>query len=141
MSGFLLDTNVLSELERTRAARSVVAFVRQRPLSSLFTSEIVIAEIRFGIGRATTPKRREELSEWLANVIRPMFAGRILALTEDILLRWRLMMDVGRRSGYTFPEPDLLLAATAVHHNLVVLSRDTEPFRRAGVEAVNPWKA
>ena len=140
MSGFLLDTNVLSELERARPMPSVVAFVRQRPLNSLFTSEIVMAEIRFGIDRATSSKRREELSRWLTNVIRPMFAGRTLSLTEDILLQWRLMMDVSRRSGYTHPEPDLLLAATAAHHNLTMLSRDIEPFRRAGVDVVNPWQ-
>jgi predicted nucleic acid-binding protein len=139
VSGFLLDTNVLSELERARPMPSVVAFVRQRPLNSLFTSEIVMAEIRFGIDRATSSKRREELSRWLTNVIRPMFAGRTLSLTEDILLQWRLMMDVSRRSGYTHPEPDLLLAATAAHHNLTMLSRDIEPFRRAGVDVVNPW--
>ena len=98
-----------------------------------------MAEIRFGIDRATSSKRREELSRWLTNVIRPMFAGRTLSLTEDILLQWRLMMDVSRRSGYTHPEPDLLLAATAAHHNLTMLSRDIEPFRRAGVDVVNPW--
>ena len=140
MSGFLLDTNVLSELERPRPTPSVVAFVRQRPLNSLFTSEIVIAEIRFGIERATSSRRREELSRWLRNVIRPMFAGRVLSLTEDILLQWRLMADVSRRSGYTYPEPDFLLAATAFHHNLTVLSRDIEPFQRAGVAVVNPWQ-
>jgi predicted nucleic acid-binding protein len=110
-------------------------------MTSLFTSEIVIAEIRFGIEQATNPARREDLSRWLRNMIRPMFAGRILSLTEDILLQWRMMSDIGRKAGYTFPEPDLLIAATALRHDLIVLSRDIEPFRRAGVEVVNPWDA
>ena len=140
MRGFLLDTNVLSELERARPAPSVVAFIRQHPLDTLFITDIVIAEIRFGIERVTNTQRREQLSRWLKNVIRPMFAGRILSLTEDVLLQWRLMADASRRSGYTYPEPDFLLAATAAYHGLTMLTRDTEPFQRAGVYVVNPWQ-
>jgi toxin FitB len=141
VSGFLLDTNVLSELERPRPSPSVLAFVRQCPLDNLFLSDVVLAELRFGIETAANPQRRERLAAWLKEVIRPMFAGRILSVTEDILLRWRWIVEIGRRKGYTFDQSDALVAATALHYDLVVLTRDIAPFARAEVGHVNPWQA
>ena len=141
MSGFLLDTNVLSELKRPRSSPSVLAFVRQCPLDSLFLSDVVVAELRFGIETAANPQRRERLAAWLKDIIRPMFAGRILSVTEDIFLRWRWNVEISRRKGYTFDQSDALVAATALHYDLVVLTRDIEPFARAEVAHFNPWQA
>jgi predicted nucleic acid-binding protein len=141
VSGFLLDTNILSELQRTRPSPRVVAFVQQTALASLFLSDVVIAEIRFGIETMPDVVRRDRYMTWLDDVIRPMFAGRVLALTEEVFLRWRIMKEIGQRSRHTFPEPDLLIAATAAHYGLTVVTRDVEPFQRAGVAVVNPWRA
>ena len=69
-----------------------------------------------------------------------MFAGRILALTEDILLRWRWIVEAGRRDGYTFDQSDALLAATAAYHGMIMLTRDIEPFERASVAVIDPWQ-
>jgi toxin FitB len=140
VSGFLLDTNILSELQRARPSPRVVAFVQQTPLARLFLSDVVIAEIRFGIETMPDVVRRDRYMTWLDDVIRPMFAGHVLSLTEDVFLRWRLMKEIGQRSRYTFPEPDLLIAATAAHYGLTVVTRDVEPFERAGVAVVNPWR-
>ena len=140
MTEFLLDTNVLSELERLRPAPLVARFIRGTSLNSLFLSDVVIAEIRFGIETTSNAVRREKLVAWLETLVRPMFAGRILAVTEAILLRWRLLIEDGRRRGYTFPQPDLLIAATAVHYRLVIVTRDVEPFERAGATVFNPWE-
>jgi predicted nucleic acid-binding protein len=140
VNGFLLDTNVLSELERPRPSPHVVAFIRHASLDSLFLSDVVVVEIRFGAETAATPARRDRLAKWLKDVIRPMFVSRILPVTEDILLRWRWIVETSRRQGYTFDQSDALLAATAVHHDLVVCTRDTEPFKRAEVACFNPWQ-
>lgn len=105
----------------------------------MFLSDVVVAEIRFGIETAARSERRDRLGVWLKDTIRPMFAGRILPVTEDIFLRWRWIVEMTRRKGYTFDQSDALVAATAVHHNLVVLTRDIKPFEQAEVAYLNPW--
>ena len=107
----------------------------------MFLSDVVIAQIRYGIENTANSAKREALLTWLRADVRPTFGNRTLPITEDILLRWRWIIETGRRAGYTFEQSDALLAATAAHHTLTMLSRDIEPFRRAGVDVVNPWAA
>ena len=137
---WLLDTNVLSELRRPRPERKVVSFLADRPLESLFVSAVTLAEIRFGIELASEPATRAALNDWLATTVRPMFAGRLLPVTEDIVLRWRILVEAGRKSGHTFSQPDLIIAATAIQHGLTVVTRDRSDFDRAGALVVNPWE-
>ncbi len=68
------------------------------------------------------PIRRDELNSWLTRTIRPMFDKRVLPVTEDIMLRWRLLVEDGRKAGYTYSQPDLIIAATALHHGLTMVS-------------------
>jgi hypothetical protein len=68
-----------------------------------------------------------------------MFANRILPISEDIVLRWRLLVEVGRKAGITFSQPDLFIAATALHHDLTIVTRDLGGFDRTGAEVLNPW--
>lgn len=140
MTAWLLDTNVLSELRKPKPARRVVAFVGAQPLETLHVSAVTFAEIRFGIELVTDAARRSQLNEWLASKLRPMFEHRVLAITEDILLKWRLLVEEGRKIGHTFSEPDLLIAATALHHGLTVVSRDTAEYERAGAAVHDPWR-
>jgi toxin FitB len=107
---WLLDTNVLSELRRPRPERKVVAFVTDRPLAQLYISVITLAEFRFGIELVAEPNRRAELNDWLTHKVRPMFERRVLQITEDIMLKWRLLVEEGRKSGHTFSQPDLLIS-------------------------------
>jgi prevent-host-death family protein len=139
VTGWLLDTNILSELRRPKPEPKVIAFVAARPLDRLFVSAATIAEIRFGIECVADPMRRAELDRWLARRIRPMFEQRILAITEDVMVRWRIMVEDGRKAGHTFSQPDLIIAATAFHHGLTVVTRDESDYHRAGVAVLNPW--
>ncbi len=139
MTGWLLDTNVISELRRPRPNPHVVAFVAAQPEDQLFLSEVTLAEIRFGIEQLSDPERRAALSAWLNTTLRPLFVRRILPLTEDVILRWRLMVEAGRRRGHTFGQPDLFIAATAAEAGLTVVTRDTIHFEAAGVPVFNPW--
>jgi toxin FitB len=139
MTGWLLDTNVLSELRRRKPNRHVVAFITGQPLDLLYVSSVTLAEIRFGIELVTDASKRAELGDWLANDVRPLFAQRVLPLSEDVLFRWRLLIEEGRRAGHTFSQPDAMIAATALEHGMTVVSRDTSDYEKAGTPFVNPW--
>lgn len=139
MSGWLLDTNVLSELRRPKPDVKVVAFVSAQSLDLLHVSVATFAEIRFGIESVADLSRRMELNDWLEHKLRPMFEDRVLEITEDIMLKWRLLVEVGRKRGHTFSQPDLIIAATALHHGLTVVSRDTSEYEAANVPVLNPW--
>jgi predicted nucleic acid-binding protein len=139
MTAWLLDTNILSELRRRRPARGVVAFVAAQPLDHLFVSTVTFAEIRFGIELLPDLHVRDELKEWLAHRVRPMFESRVLPVSEDVMFRWRVLVEDGRKAGHTYSQPDLIIAATALYHGLTVVSRDTADFARARVPFLNPW--
>ena len=140
MSGWLLDTNVLSELRRRKPERKVLGFVNAQPLELLYVSAVTFAEIRFGIELVVDAGRRAELQDWLAHKVRPMFEERVLAITEDIMFKWRLLVEDGRKAGHTFSQPDLIIAATALQHGLTVVTRDTDDYERARTPVLNPWK-
>lgn len=138
---WLLDTNILSEIRKPRPESKVVTFVSGTPLDELYISAVTLAELRFGIdllSRGSTPKAN--LSQWLTNTIRPMFSDRVLPVTEDIMFRWRVLMEDGRKSGHTFSQPDLIIAATALQHGLTVVTRDRSDFDMARVPVMNPWE-
>jgi predicted nucleic acid-binding protein len=141
VTGWLLDTNVLSELRRRKPEPKVVAFIGAQPLDSLYISTVTLAEIRFGIELVSDAGRRAELNDWLTHKVRPMFEQRILAVTEDIMFKWRLLVEDGRKTGHTFSQPDLILAATALEHGLTLVSRDTSDYEKARAPVLNPWTA
>jgi predicted nucleic acid-binding protein len=140
VSGWLLDTNVLSELRRSKPSARVVSFISDAPLDALYVSTVTFAEIRFGIELCADATRRGALNQWLAHKVRPMFANRVLAVSEDVMFTWRLLVEQGRKVGHTFSQPDLIIAATAQQHGLTVVTRDTRDYLRAGVPVLNPWK-
>jgi predicted nucleic acid-binding protein len=139
VTGWLLDTNVLSELRRPRPEPKVLAFIAAQPLDCLFVSSVTLAEIRFGIELVTDAGKRAELTDWLTHKVRRMFDQRVLPVTEDIMLKWRLLVEDGRKAGHTFSQPDLIIAATALEQGLTVVSRDISDYERARVPALNPW--
>lgn len=139
MTDWLLDTNILSELRKPKPSQKVALFVKKQSLDSLFVSTVTFAEIRFGIEMVADPGQRADLTDWLTHRVRPMFEGRVLAISEDIMVKWRLLVEAGRKAGHTFSQPDLIIAATALHHNLTLATRDTEDYRRTGARLLNPW--
>ena len=140
MTGWLLDTNVLSELRRAKPNPNVVSFVAAKSLDLLFVSIVTFAEIRFGIEQVADATRRAELNDWLTHKVRPMFEERALPVSEDVMFKWRLLVEDGRKAGHTYSQPDLIIAATALHYGLTVVSRDTSDFAKARVPVLNPWR-
>jgi predicted nucleic acid-binding protein len=139
VNGWLLDTNVISELRRPRPEARVVSFVAGQPLERLFVSAVTFAEIRFGIEKVTDPIRRAELHDWLTHKVRPMFGQRVLPVSEDVMFKWRLLVEEGRQTGHTFTQPDLIIAATGLLHGMTVVTRDTSDYVRTRVPLLNPW--
>lgn len=139
MTGWLLDTNILSELRRPKPERKVVAFVAAQPLDLLHVSAVSFAEIRYGIERVADPGHRADLHDWLTHKVRPMFEQRVLAISEDVMFKWRLLVEEGRKARHTFSQPDLIIAATALHHGLTVVTRDVSDYQRARAPVLNLW--
>ena len=135
---YLLDTNVLSELRRKRASREVVAWVGTRPSSALFLSVLSVGEIRRGIEALATSPRRLALLDWLETELPRFFAGRVLAVDVDVADRWGRILSAAKRS---LPAIDSLLAATAAHHGLTMVTRNVRDFSDvAGLEVIDPWQ-
>jgi toxin FitB len=136
---WLLDTNVLSELRKSNPEPKVVALVAAQPLDQLYISVVTLAEIRFGIELVSEPSRRVALSDWLTQRVRPMFYQRVLPITEDVMLKWRLLVEEGRKVGHTFSQPDLIIAASAVHYGHTMVSRDRSEYEKARALEIDPW--
>ena len=139
MRGWLLDTNVISELRKAKADAGVAAFIEAQPGDLLYVSEITFGEIRYGIEQIAEPSRRADIQFWLDHTIRPLFAGRVTPVTEDVIVRWKMMVVEGQKRGHTFGQPDLFIAAIAALEDLVVVSRDITQFVAAGVAVFDPW--
>ena len=139
MSGFLLDTNIVSELVRPRPEPKVTQWVATTDETLLYLSVLTFGEIRKGIGLLKDAARRVALETWLDSDVTLRFAGRILPIDGAIADRWgRLTAQLKPRS---LPVIDGLLAATALQHNLTLVTRSTKDVAATGVPLFNPWQA
>ena len=139
--GWLLDTNVISELRKgPRCNPAVMEWATCALPAACFLSRITVAEIAFGIERVTDPGFRAELEGWLHDGVRAWFGPRILEVDEAVLVAWRRLVSAGQQQRYTYSQPDALIAATAVVHRLVVVTRNVEDFIQAEVPILNPWR-
>ncbi len=140
MKGWLLDTNIISELRKPNCHPNVEQWVDSQLPQSFYLSTVTLAEIRFGIERLQgNDALRQELTEWLEGTLRPWFTERILPVDEDVILRWRQLVETGRKTGHTFGQPDLFIAAIALIHNLCVVTRNVADFEKANVPILNPF--
>lgn len=133
---YLIDTNVLSELKRKVPDQGVVEWFAQRPSQILYLSVLTLGEIRKGVEGVKDARRRQRLSDWLESDLRQFFYGRILSVDAAVADRWgRLVADAGR----PLPVVDSLLAATALTHDLVLVTRNVQDFAGLPVQLCNPW--
>jgi len=139
VSGFLLDTNVISELVKPRPEQKVISWIQATDESLLFLSVLTIGEIRKGINSLPSGNKRALLESWLGNDLVMRFAGRILSIDFGIAERWGLLSAQAKASGVLLLVIDGLLAATALHHNLTFATRNTNDVKLAGLSVFNPW--
>lgn len=134
---YLIDTNVISELVSTKPNSNVIAWFKKIPIDAVFLSVLTLGEIRKGVEKVKDKKRKDSLLIWLEHDLIKMFDGRILTISLQVADRWgRLQHQVPR----TLPAIDSLLAATALHHDMTLVTRNTADFVDcSGIELVNPW--
>ena len=138
--GWLIDTNVISELRKgPRCDPAVRAWSENVAPAACFVSRVTLAEIRYGIERVTDPALRAELDAWVEDGVLAWFGTRVLEVDEAVLIRWRRLAAEGRKANYTFSPLDALIAATALVHDLAVVTRNGRDFVRAEVEIFDPW--
>lgn len=133
---YLLDTNVLCELARVRPSDKVLDWFQRTPDTALHLSVLSLGEVRRGVERLAAGPRRERLRVWLERDLPARFAERLLPVTAEVADRWgRLLAEAGRPA----PAVDSLLAATALYHDLRLVTRNERDFRFPGLVVVNPW--
>lgn len=139
MNGFLLDTNVISELIKAEPHPKVVRWIEETEETILFLSVLTLGEIRCGVERWYPGRRRGRLESWLTVDLRLRFQDRILSVSEAIAERWGALSAAAAKKGRPLPVIDGLLAATALHHDLMVVTRNDTDVRAAAVPTLNPW--
>ena len=133
---YLVDTNVISELVRPKPAKAVLAWFENIPSEALHISVLTLGEIRWGVEQMPDGARREKLRLWLEHELVDWFGTRILLVDIPVADRWgRLVAQMGR----PVPSIDSLLAATALHYELRLVTRNQKDFDYPGLEVVNPW--
>jgi toxin FitB len=139
MNGYLLDTNVISEMRKPTRSVIVMEWISNQDVRRLFTSDVTMAELCFGAELVDDLAKRQKLKEWIAETVRPWLQERTLKVTEDVLVRWRVLSRHMKKVHRYSPEADMLIAAIAVESDLVVVTRDHNPFAMSGVPTLNPW--
>jgi toxin FitB len=136
VTGYLLDTNVISETRKSRPDPGVIAFLSAARAEGLFVSVLTLGELRKGVAlkRRADPMAAGQLGAWVEG-IETNFADRILPIDAATASRW------GELSAErSFPVIDLLIAATALTHDLTVVTRNIGDFKSMGVLLLDPWQ-
>jgi predicted nucleic acid-binding protein len=139
VSGFLLDTNVVSELVKLKPEPRVAAWIEATEESLLRLSVLTLGEIRKGIDSLSDRSRRTALESWLNHDLLIRFANRILDVDQAVADRWGRLFAKAMAAKQLLPVVDGLLAATAIHHNLTLVTRNTKDVSLTGVPIINPW--
>ncbi len=135
-TGYLLDTNIISETRKVRADRGVLAFLSAAEAAALFMSVLTLGELRKGVAakRRTDPAAADQLGAWVDG-IETTFADRVLSVDAATARRW------GELSAErSLPVIDTLIAATAISHGLTLVTRNTRDVESTGVPLVDPWQ-
>ena len=139
MSGFLLDTNVVSDLRKPRPNSGLLSWINAVDELSLYLSAVTVGELRIGVEMQTDEKKRSDLATWLASELIPRFEGRILPFDLAVADRWGRIEGRARLGSGKLPVVDSLIAATALHHNMTLVTNNEGDFSRSGVGILNPW--
>ena len=141
MSGFLIDTNVLSEYNRPGSPNAGVKhWLETTHRQSQYVSVITLAEIQKGIKMLAEGKRRTQLEQWLEQDLGAWFSGRILHVDREVARRRASPVAQGARTGKSLPAVDSLIAATALAYDLTLVTRNTKDFESTGASIINPWQ-
>jgi toxin FitB len=139
VSGFLLDTNIISELVKPKPEPKVTRWIDETDESLLFLSVLTLGEIRKGIASLKDASRRVSLETWLDHDLALRFVSRILLIDQAVADRWGRIAAAALAAKTPLPVIDGLLAATAIQHNLTLVTRNTADVAVTAVAVFNPW--
>ena len=135
---YLLDTNVISELQKPKCNQNVRAFTDEIPWESMYISAISIGELCYGMEKLPAGKKKHELLIWLYTKVPEWFNGRIVSLDTEVLLEWGKIRAMSHR---TLPVIDTMIASAAIAHHMILVTRNTADFKDIeGVNLLNPWE-
>ena len=136
---YLLDTCVISEFVSTQPTEKVVKWLAELDPETVYLSAVTLGEIQKGIEKLPASKRKEALRTWLKDDLLVRFHDRVLPLETGEMLTWGTLISKVEANGRPMPLIDSLIAATALHHDLVVVTRDQDDFAPSGARLFNPW--
>lgn len=137
---YLLDTCVLSELIKKKPVPSVTQWILERNEGLFSVSALTFGEIKKGIDKATNIKKKETLQIWLQDFVIPRFWSRIITVDGAVALAWGELIAKHEQVGKVIPAIDGLIAASAIAHNLQIVTRNVKDFEGLNVQLVNPWE-
>jgi len=136
---YLLDTNVIAELIKKEPNLGVLNWMDERDESALFLSVITFGELQKEISKLSDKDRAARLQVWIDQDLTERFHGRTLSLDLNILMTWGQIQGNSEKVGIALPVMDSLIAATAITHNLTVVTRNVKDIERCQVPVCNPW--
>lgn len=134
---YLIDTNVISELVKQKPSAQVVSFVSRLMPTDIYISTLTWGELYKGIEQLAPSKKKTQLSSWLNNDLAAWFENQILAVDAAVAERWANLLIAVKRS---VPVVDSLIAATALQHNAVLLTRNKKDFKYPELRVINPFE-
>lgn len=137
---YLVDTNCISELAKSEPDKNVVQWFANHNELDLYLSVITIGELRKGIEKLPSSKRKRRLNHWINEDLLHRFKNRVLEITLTEINQWGKILGKAERMGRPLPAIDALIAATAIAYDFAVVTRNTKAMKASGVELINPWK-
>ena len=138
---YLLDTCVISELVKKKPDPKVVSWLREQDESALFLSVLTFGELEKGLAKVGDPTRQERLRNWVDHDLKRRFLNRIVEFEYEAASRWGLITGEAENNGTPVPVVDGQLAATALVHGLIMVTRNTADVQPTHVPVLNPWLA
>ncbi|MCC5912755.1 MAG: type II toxin-antitoxin system VapC family toxin [Balneolaceae bacterium] len=136
---YLIDTCCISELVKKKPNPSVAKWFADRNELSMFLSVITFGELRKGIEKLPDSKKKKELNRWVKEDLKHRFKNRILNINMEVVNKWGEILATAEKNGNPLPAIDSLIAATALGHDVSVVTRNTMDMEGSGVEVINPW--
>jgi toxin FitB len=137
---YLLDTCVVSEFVKPKPDKNVLSWLNGMDAGRIYLSVVTLGEVQQGISNLPRSNRRATLEEWLNEQLTDQFAGRILALDAATFITWGQLIAPLRQQGHTMSVMDSLIAATAVHHRMTLVTRNVSDFQHVELSIFNPWQ-
>jgi toxin FitB len=136
---YLLDTCAISELVKKKPSKKVLQWIQGCDEDAIYLSVLTIGEIQKGIAKLADSKRKATIQQWLDHDLHNRFSGRIIPISEEIASTWGLIVAEAEAKGKPIPSIDSLIVATAISHNLTIITRNTEDMAGTGARLLNPW--